>query len=101
MSYSLARSPLRLPGSADIIKYPMLRFLESISFSTFQYKRHGRTISLSQPTEAWKIITVACIPPVVLLLAGLGGNSRLSRKNFLAAFDWSTVERKIVGGSGT
>ena len=67
----------------------MLRFLESISFSTFLYKRHGRTIGLSQHTEAWKIITVACIPPVVLLLAGLGGNSRLSRKNFLAAFDWT------------
>jgi len=34
------------------------------------------TASLQNATRsAWKIITVACIPPVILLLAGLGGNA--------------------------
>lgn len=27
--------------------------------------------------EAWKIISLACVPPVILLLAGLGGNTPL------------------------
>ena len=31
--------------------------------------------------KAWKIITVACIPPVILLLAGLGGNATLGSIN--------------------
>lgn len=27
--------------------------------------------------KAWKIISLACVPPVILLLAGLGGNAPL------------------------
>ena len=53
-------------------KYIKISTSRSLEFST----------ATARPTspEAWKIITVACIPPLVLLLAGLGGNSLLSRK---------------------